>query len=56
MVAGILYKFGNDVETMTILPSGGGAYNVWKDDVLVFSKKQAGRFPFSDDEVIRLLS
>ena len=54
MVASILSKLGNEVKTLTILPSGGGAYNIWRNDELVFSKKQEGRFPFSDDEVINL--
>ena len=52
MVAGILDRFGNEVENLTILPSSGGAYNIWKNDTLIFSKKELGRFPMSDDEVI----
>ena len=36
MVAGILNTYGNDIDTLTILPSGGGAYNIWKNDTLVF--------------------
>jgi len=55
LVAGILDKFGNEIETLTVLPSSGGVYNIWKDEALVFSKKELGRFPFSDDEVIDLL-
>jgi selT/selW/selH-like putative selenoprotein len=33
----------------------GGVFEVFKDDVLVFSKKQLGRFPDSNDEVIGVL-
>ena len=55
LVAGILEKFGSEVETLTILPSSGGAYNIWKDGALIFSKKDLGRFPHSDDEVINKL-
>jgi len=55
LVAGILDRFGNEVETLTILPSAGGAYNIWKDEDLVFSKHNVGRFPHSDDEVISQL-
>jgi len=55
LVAGILDKFGNEVSDLTILPSSGGVYEIWKDDKLVFSKKAEGRFPQSDDEVIHLL-
>jgi selenoprotein W-related protein len=56
LVAGILDRFGNDVSELTILPSSGGAYNIWKDEQLVFSKKEEGRFPHSDDEVINKLT
>ena len=35
-------KFGADVE---LLPSGGGVFEVKKDGVLIFSKKETGRFP-----------
>jgi len=52
LVAGILDKFGNEIETLTVLPSSGGVYNIWKNDELIFSKKELGRFPFSDGEVI----
>jgi len=55
LVAGILDKFGNDVKNLTILPSSGGVYNIWKDEELIFSKKETGRFPLSDDEVIQQL-
>ncbi|MCF7827281.1 MAG: Rdx family protein [Candidatus Marinimicrobia bacterium] len=55
MVAGILNRFESEIEDLTILPSSGGAYNIWKNDQLIFSKKETGRFPMSDDEVINLL-
>jgi len=32
-----------------------GAFEVFKDDALVFSKLATNRFPTSDDEVIALL-
>ena len=56
LVAGILDRFGNEVDDLTILPSSGGAYNIWKDSKLIFSKKELGRFPLSDDEVIDQLA
>lgn len=31
---------------------GGGVFDVFKDDALVFSKKAVGRFPTNDAEVI----
>jgi len=52
LVAGILNKLGAEINELTILPSSGGVYNIWKNDTLIFSKKDLGRFPFSDDEVI----
>jgi selenoprotein W-related protein len=52
LVAGILSRFGNEIDELTILPSSGGVYNIWKDSVLIFSKKELGRFPHTDDEVI----
>jgi len=52
LVAGILDRFGNDIENLTILPSSGGVYDIWKDDQLIFSKKEIGRFPLNDNEVI----
>jgi len=52
---GILDKFGNDVKSLTVIPSSGGAYNILKNDEPIFSKQKEGRFPFSDDEVINLL-
>jgi selT/selW/selH-like putative selenoprotein len=35
-------------------PGGNGQFDVFVDDVLVFSKKAAGRFP-ENDEVLALL-
>jgi len=55
LVAGILEKYGESIDSLTIHPSSGGVYEIWKDDKLIFSKKQEGRFPLSDDEVINQL-
>ena len=51
MVASIIEKFGTEVSNLTLIPSSGGVYKIWKDDVLLFSKQVEGRFPNSDDEV-----
>jgi len=56
LVADILNAFGNEVDSLNILPSSGGVFEIWKNDELVFSKKQTGRFPMSNDEVIQLLN
>jgi predicted Rdx family selenoprotein len=52
LVAGILGKFGQEVKALTLIPSEKGTYNIYKDGNLIFSKKELGRFPHSDDEVI----
>jgi len=51
-----LDRFGKDVKSLTIIPSSGGAYNIWKDDELIFSKHEVDRFPLSDDEVVSKLA
>tara|TARA_Y100001934_G_C11932835_1_gene576543 strand:- start:79 stop:204 length:126 start_codon:yes stop_codon:yes gene_type:complete len=38
-----------------LIPSGGGVFEVTKNEHLVFSKKQEGRFP-EIDEVFKLLA
>jgi len=48
-------KYESEIEALTLIPSSGGVYNIWKDDNLIFSKKELGRFPSSDDEVITQL-
>jgi len=40
------------VKALTLIPSENGNYNIFKDGNLIFSKKELGRFPHSDDEVI----
>ncbi len=43
------------IESLELLPSGGGAFEVKLDDTLIFSKHQEGRFP-EHDEVLKHLS
>jgi selenoprotein W-related protein len=38
-----LHKTG--VQGLELVPSGGGVFEVWSDGELIFSKRQAGRFP-----------
>jgi selT/selW/selH-like putative selenoprotein len=40
-------RSANDVE---LIESSGGAFEVYRDGRLLFSKKQLGRFP-TDDEI-----
>jgi len=45
MAADLLEKYGTDVKTMTLIPSGGGVYEVEHNGNLIYSKKQTGEFP-----------
>ena len=52
MAAKIKSAKGVDVE---FEKGSGGVFEVYRDGALVFSKKALGRFPTSDDEVLRQL-
>ncbi len=39
----ILKEFETKIEAFTLIPSGGGVFEVVVDDKLVYSKKQTGR-------------
>ncbi len=39
-----------DIESLVLIPSDGGCFEVKKNDTLVFSKLAAGRFP-EDGEI-----
>lgn len=54
MATELLNKYGNGIKSLTLIPSDGGVYEVKKGDVLIFSKKNLGRFP-ELDEIIGLL-
>ncbi len=49
MATEILNKFGDNVTGLTLIPSGGGVFEVMKNDKMVFSKKELGRFPELDE-------
>lgn len=53
MAAAIKAKTGADVD---VVEGARGAFEVVKDDVVVFSKLKSGRFPNGDDEVLVALS
>jgi selenoprotein W-related protein len=44
----------HDVDSLTLIPSSGGVFEVKVDDSLLFSKKQTGRFP-DPGEVLQLM-
>lgn len=41
----MLNKYGNNIKSLTLIPSSGGVFEVIKNDKLIFSKKESGRFP-----------
>jgi selT/selW/selH-like putative selenoprotein len=53
LAATIKSKMGKDVD---LVPGARGAFEVIQDEKLIFSKLELGRFPDSDDEVLRVLS
>jgi len=50
----ILEKYGTDVKELTLIPSGGGVFEIIKNGGLIFSKKSLDRFP-DDGEVMNLI-
>ena len=50
----ILEKYGTDMKELTLIPSGGGVFEVIKIGDLIFSKKSLDRFP-DDGEVMNLI-
>ena len=51
----ILQKHGTDVKELTLLPSGGGVFEIILNDNVIFSKKKNNRFP-NDGEVLKLIA
>ena len=41
----MLKSFKRDIQSLVLIPSDGGCFEVKKNDVLVFSKLGAQRFP-----------
>ncbi|MBU5312097.1 Rdx family protein [Tissierella carlieri] len=50
----MLNEHKNSLETVNIIPSSGGVFEVKLDDKLIFSKKESNRFP-NDNEVEALI-
>jgi len=42
MASELLNKYGNAVSSLELIPSGGGVYEVTKNEILLFSKKSKG--------------
>lgn len=43
MTQELLQDYKKDIKTLTLIPSGGGCFEVKVDDTLVFSKRALGR-------------
>jgi len=54
MASALLEKYRNAVQSLALIPSDGGVYEVIKNDNLIFSKKAEERFP-ELDEIIESL-
>lgn len=54
MATDLLEKYGTKIQALTLIPSGGGVYEVTLNNRLIFSKKATGRFP-ELDEIVNLL-
>lgn len=51
MVGELFNIFQDTIASVRLVPGGGGVYDVRVNGKLVFSKKQAGRFPELDELV-----
>lgn len=49
VTAELLKEFEPQIESWTLIPSGGGAFEVKVDGQLVYSKLQTGRHTTSDE-------
>ena len=45
MATELLERYGTDIKSLLLVPSGGGVYEVEKDGKLIYSKKKTGEFP-----------
>ena len=54
MATKLLEKYGDEINQLSLIPAGGGVYEVQKDGKLIFSKKSLDRFP-ELDEIIALI-
>jgi selenoprotein W-related protein len=41
-------KFKQDIAALTLVPEGGGVFEVTVNDALIYSKKATGQFPDPD--------
>ncbi|MBM3984542.1 MAG: SelT/SelW/SelH family protein [Planctomycetes bacterium] len=55
MTEELLKAFKRDIQSLVLVPSDGGCFEVQKNGVLVFSKLKAARFP-EEGEVRAILA
>jgi selenoprotein W-related protein len=48
LTSDLLNKYGTDVKELTIVPGGGGAFEVTFNGNLIYSKLDTGEFPTTD--------
>lgn len=41
----LLSNYKNDINSLTLIPSSGGVFEVKLEDNLIYSKKETGKFP-----------
>jgi selenoprotein W-related protein len=54
LAATILKEHDTEMDTLTLVPSTGGVFDISRDGNLIFSKKLSGRFP-EPDEILKEL-
>ncbi len=54
MANALLVKYGTQISSLSLIPSEGGAFEVEKNDIRIFSKKESGRFP-ENEEIVALI-
>jgi selenoprotein W-related protein len=50
----LLLEFKQDIAGLTLIPSGGGKFEVVVDGNLIFSKLAEGRFPTNEEVLAKM--
>ena len=53
-VEDILEKYGKDVKSIDLIPGTGGVFELYVDDVLIYSKLETGRHT-NEGEILQLM-
>jgi selenoprotein W-related protein len=54
MATALLDKYGTEINSLSMIPSGGGVFEVTRNGSLIYSKKKTGKFP-EINEIISLI-